>query len=141
MRSLLIASLLVALTACASRREAFAGEDPSLPFSRAVRVDDTVYVAGHLGLDPETRRAPVDPAVEVNLMLDAFGKTLDRAGVGWDDLVQVQVFCADVGLYDTFNAAYRERFSGAAFPARAFLGSGALLRGARFELNGIAVNR
>ena len=55
-----------------------------------------------------------------------------------DDLVQVQVFCSDVGLYDTFNAAYRARFSGE-FPARAFIGSGTLLRGCRFEMLGIAV--
>jgi hypothetical protein len=57
-----------------------------------------------------------------------------------DDLVQVQVHCSDVGLYQVFNDAYRARFSGA-FPARAFLGSGTLLRGCRFEMLGIAVLR
>jgi enamine deaminase RidA (YjgF/YER057c/UK114 family) len=57
-----------------------------------------------------------------------------------DDLVSVQVFCSDVGHYDAFNRVYRTFFSGE-FPARAFLGSGTLLFGARFEVQGIAVRR
>ena len=55
-----------------------------------------------------------------------------------DDLVSVQVFCSDVALYDDFNAVYRTYFTGDP-PARAFLGAGTLLRGARFEVMGIAV--
>jgi len=50
--------------------------------------------------------------------------------------VFVQVYCTDVKLYDTFNAVYRTYFK--RFPARAFLGSGPLLGGARFEIQGIA---
>jgi enamine deaminase RidA (YjgF/YER057c/UK114 family) len=55
-----------------------------------------------------------------------------------DDLIFVQVFCPDVSLFDRFNRAYRSYFR-ADFPARAFLGSGPLLFGARFELQAIAV--
>jgi enamine deaminase RidA (YjgF/YER057c/UK114 family) len=57
-----------------------------------------------------------------------------------DDLVAVQVFCSDISLYDEFNAIYRTYFSGG-FPTRAFIGSGKLLRGGRFEVQGIAVKR
>ena len=129
--------LAVALVACASPRQAFAG-NPDLPFSKAVLVGDTLYVAGHLGLDPETGMPPSDPGEEVRLLLDAFAETLTRAGATMDDLVQVQLYCSDVGLYDVFNAIYRTRFK-QQFPARAFIGSGKLLRGARFEIIGIAV--
>jgi enamine deaminase RidA (YjgF/YER057c/UK114 family) len=45
-----------------------------------------------------------------------------------------------VALYDTFNAVYKTYFRGD-YPARAFLGSGKLLRGARFEVQGTAVKR
>jgi 2-iminobutanoate/2-iminopropanoate deaminase len=55
-----------------------------------------------------------------------------------DDLVSVQVFCSDVANYDAFNAVYRTYFHGE-YPARAFLGSGKLLFGARYEVMGIAV--
>jgi 2-iminobutanoate/2-iminopropanoate deaminase len=57
-----------------------------------------------------------------------------------DDLVYVQVFSPHLDLYDPFNAIYRTYFS-KDFPARAFIGSGPLLRNARFEIVGIAVKR
>jgi len=79
------------------------------PFSDAVRVGDTLYVAGHLGLDPKTGNAAADP-----------------------------VYCTDLALYDTFNKAYTGYFHGT-LPARAFLGVAKLVRGARFEVQGTAV--
>jgi enamine deaminase RidA (YjgF/YER057c/UK114 family) len=57
-----------------------------------------------------------------------------------DDLVSVQVFCSDVSHYDAFNKVYRTFFK-KELPARAFLGSGRLLFGARFEVQGVAVRR
>jgi 2-iminobutanoate/2-iminopropanoate deaminase len=137
MRARLAAAAALALCGCHPLREHYPPPDPTLPFSNAVRVGNTLFLAGHLGLDPATGRAPADAAVEAGLLLDAFGATLARAGFGFDDLVSVEVHCSDVGLYDTFNAAYRQRFGGA-YPARAFLGSGPLLRGCRFEMLGTA---
>lgn len=115
-----------------------AGYGP-LPFSNGVVVGDTYYMSGHIGLDPATKKPPADAEQEARLMLDAFRETLSRAGLGMADLVFVQVFCLDVSLFDRFNAVYRSYFDGE-FPARAFLGSGPLLFGARFEIQGIAVN-
>lgn len=109
-----------------------------LPFSDGVRVGDTLYVAGHLGLDPQTQQAPADVELEARLVMDGVRHTVESAGFTMDDLVSVTVFCADLSQYDTFNRVYRGYFSGA-FPARAFIGSGPLLRGARFEVLGVAV--
>lgn len=72
------------------------------------------------------------------MMLDAFGKTLLRANLTMNDLVYVQLFCSDVSLFDKFNMVYRAYFA-EPFPPRAFIGSGPLLFGARFEIQGIAV--
>ena len=128
---------LVFLVACVAERRSFAHPNSDVPLSSAVLVGDTLYVSGHLGRDSETGLPPSDPAREVELLLDAFAATLQRAEMAMEDLVSVQVFCSDVSLYSVFNAAYRERFDGE-FPARAFIGSGALLRGCRFEMTGIA---
>ena len=95
-------------------------------------------MSGHIGLDEATKKPPADAEQEARLMLDAFRETLSRAGLKMADLVFVQVFCSDVSLFDRFNAVYRMYFGGE-FPARAFLGSGPLLFGARFEIQGIAV--
>jgi len=107
-------------------------------FSDAVRVGDTLYVAGHLGLDPKTGNAAADPEAEAHLVLDAVRHTLERAGYAMDDLVSVTVYCTDLGLYDTFNKAYTGYFHGS-LPARAFIGVDKLVRGARFEVQGTAV--
>ena len=111
-----------------------------LPFSEGVLVGDTLYVAGHIGIDPKTGKAPADIDAEIKLLFDAFRQTLTEGGMTMDDLVQVQVHCTDLSLYDKFNAAYRANFS-KDFPARAFLGANQLLRGGHFEMLGIAVKR
>ncbi len=72
------------------------------------------------------------------MMLDLFLETLSHVRLSMNDLVFVQVFCSDVSLFEKFNSVYRTYFA-EPFPARAFIGSGPLLLGARFEIQGIAV--
>ena len=110
------------------------------PFSNAVRVGDTLYVAGHIGIDPKTGKPPVDVEQEIKLLLDGFQATVEKGGMTMEDLVMVTVHCPDVSLYNQFNAAYVKYFHHE-LPARAFLGSGPLLFGAHFEMLGTAVKR
>ncbi len=111
--------------------------EPNLPFSDAVLVGDTLYVSGRIGLDPRTGQAPADLDREIKLLLDGFQAVLAAGGMTMDDLVQVTIFCPDVSLFDKWNAAYRTYFKGE-LPARAFIGSGPLLRGGHFEMMGVA---
>ncbi|HIA99906.1 MAG TPA: RidA family protein [Gemmatimonadetes bacterium] len=108
------------------------------PFSGAVLAGNTLYISGTLGLDADGE-VPAAVDVEARNVLNNIRGQLQDAGMTMDDLVLVQVYCSDVAFYDTFNEVYRTYFS-AEFPARAFLGSGTLLRGARFEVMGIAVD-
>ena len=110
------------------------------PFSEAVLVGDTLFVGGHIGLDPSTGKPGDTPEVEARLVMEAVKRTIEAAGMTMDDLVSVQVYCSDVSFYDAFNGVYRTYFHGQ-FPARAFLGSGKLLFGARFEVLGVAVRK
>lgn len=109
------------------------------PFSGAVLAGNTLYLAGRIGLTPD-RRVPATAAEEARLVLDDVKATLAAARMTMDDLVTVQVFCSDVSHYDAFNKVYRTYFT-KEFPARAFLGAGTLLYGARFEVQAIAVRR
>lgn len=108
------------------------------PFSDAVLVGNTLYLAGRIGVDPETGYPPDDIEKEIRLLLDGFQSVLKEAGMTMDDLVYVTVYCTDLKLYDTFNRIYRSYFK-KDFPARAFVGTSALLRGGHFEMQGIAV--
>ena len=112
------------------------GRSVEAPFSDAVLAGDTLYLSGRLGL--ENGQLPADPQQEARNVLDQIQAVLEQAGMTMDDLVSVQVFCSDVAYFGDFNAVYTSYFSGSP-PARAFVGSGALLRGARFEVAGIAV--
>ena len=111
---------------------------PGLPFSDGVLVGDTLYISGRIGLDPATGVAPASVEAELDLLFEGFQAVLREAGMNMDDLVWVQVYSPDVSLWQQFNAAYVKLFS-REFPARAFLGSGALLMNGRFEMLGIAV--
>ena len=108
------------------------------PFSGAVLAGNTLYISRTLGLDA-IGEVPSAVDAEARNVLNNIQAQLQAAGMSMDDLVLVQVYCSDVAFYDTFNEVYRTYFS-AEFPARAFLGSGTLLREARFEVMGIAIN-
>ena len=110
------------------------------PFSEGVLVGDTLYVGGHLGIDPATGKPGATPEEEARLVMESVKRTVEAAGLSMDDLVTVQVYCSDVTFFDAFNGVYRTYFHGN-YPARAFLGAGKLLFGARFEVLGIAVKK
>jgi 2-iminobutanoate/2-iminopropanoate deaminase len=112
----------------------------SLPFSDGVLVGDTLYIAGHIGLDRKTGQAPADAEQEARLVMDGIKTTVEAAGMSIDDVVSLQIFCTDLKLYETFNAVYRTYFHGD-YPARAFIGTDKLLRGGRYEVMGIAIKK
>jgi 2-iminobutanoate/2-iminopropanoate deaminase len=112
----------------------------SLPFSDGVLVGDTLYIAGHIGLDPKTGQAPADPEQEAHRVMDGIKTTVEAAGLSMDDVVSVEIFCTDLKLYETFNAVYKTYFHGQ-YPARAFIGTDKLLRGGRYEVMGIAIKK
>jgi 2-iminobutanoate/2-iminopropanoate deaminase len=114
------------------------GSLAGLPFSNAVLVGNTLYVAGHIGVDDASGQAPADLDKEIQLLLDGFRATLAQASMKMDNLVSADVYCTDLSLYDKFNTSYRKQFS-KDFPARAFVGVASLLRGAHFEMQGVAV--
>jgi reactive intermediate/imine deaminase len=116
------------------------GRSDDLPYSNAVLVGDTLYLSGAIGIDPDTGAPAESVEQEVRIVLDSMRTRLEMVGMDMDDLVQVRVYCPDLSLYDQFNAVYSTYFTDH-YPARAFIGSGPLLRGGRFEITGIAVRQ
>ena len=100
---------------------------------------DTLYLSGNIGLEPGNK-VPKEAATEARLLMESFEKRLAAAGMTMDDLVYVTVYSSDVSDYAVFNAEYRKHFHHE-FPARAYIGAGKLLFGARWEMQGVAVRR
>jgi 2-iminobutanoate/2-iminopropanoate deaminase len=109
-----------------------------LPFSPGLTLGDTLYVSGHLGVDPAVGKAPDDPEEEARQVLHSVELTLKEAGMSMDDLVYVEIYCTDLKLYGAFNKAYASTLK-SPYPARDFIGVKDLLFGAHFEVTGIAV--
>jgi 2-iminobutanoate/2-iminopropanoate deaminase len=109
------------------------------PYSGAVQVGDTLYLSGDIGLEPGNK-VPKEAATEARLLMEAYERRLTAAGMTMDDLVYVTVYSSDVNDYAVFNAEYRKHFHHE-FPARAYIGAGKLLFGARWEMQGIAIRR
>jgi 2-iminobutanoate/2-iminopropanoate deaminase len=116
------------------------GRPGDFPFSDGVLVGDTLYIAGRIGIDPATGYAPADVEQEIRFLLDGVVAILRDADMSMDDLVSATVFCPDLSLFDRFNTIYRSYFK-REYPARAFIGSGPLLRNGRFEMIGVAIRR
>ena len=111
----------------------------ALPFSDAVVEGNMLYMGGTAWWD-KTDKPPADAEEEAKLTMEAVKRLLESQGMEMDDLVSVQVYCTDLSLYDKFNGVYRTYFR-EKFPSRAFIGVASLIRGAHFELTGIAVKR
>ena len=139
--ALVMATLGVTATAQERRHVRLKSRDAAdvRPFDDAVRVGNTLYLAGRIGTDA-TGKVPAEAAAEVRNVMDQIKAVLTQEGMTMDDLVTVTVYCTDLSLYGSFNDVYRTYFT-KGFPVRAFVGTGSLLAGGRFEVQGIAVKR
>ncbi len=135
-----VASVSVHAQASRTYIDGRSGADGNIPpYSGAVSVGDTLYLAGALGTD-ENLEVPDDPADEARNVMNAIKNNVEAAGMTMDDIVSIQVYCTDLNLYQAFNDVYRTFFT-QEYPARAFIGVATLLFDARFEVQGIAVRR
>ena len=112
---------------------------PGLPFSEAVRVGDTLYLSGQIGVRPGTLALPPGGiAVEAPQTMENIRTVLAAHGLAMGDLVKCTVMLADMSEWPIFNEIYRKFFDGQ-FPARSALGANGLALGARVEVECIAV--
>ncbi|MCH2146080.1 MAG: Rid family detoxifying hydrolase [Phycisphaerales bacterium] len=146
-RSLAALAGFAILTGCATDNRGPAVEflDPGtilpsgLPFSEAVRVNDTLYLSGMVGVLPGTLElAPGGIEEESRQTMDNIRMTLEAHGASMDDVVKCTVMLADISEWGTFNEIYKTYFNGR-FPARSALGANGLALGARVEVDCIAV--
>jgi 2-iminobutanoate/2-iminopropanoate deaminase len=114
--------------------------DARPPFSAAVLVGDTLYLAGSIDLDPATGKPAATVEGAARASLDGVRRSVEAAGMTMDELVWVQVFATDPADFATFGRVYETYFHGP-LPARSFVGVDKLMGGARFEVTGIAVRR
>ena len=107
------------------------------PYSQAIQVNNTLYLAGQIALEPTTRKIVSGGIKEQTIrVMENLGAVLNEAGFNFEDVVQSQVFIADMNDYKAMNEVYTEYFKNAP-PARAAVQT-VLFPGALIEIIMIA---
>ena len=108
-----------------------------LPFSEAVRVGDTLYLSGQLGLGPDGK-LPLGIDAQARQAMDNIGGVLKRRGLGWGDVVKCTVMLGNMADWPAFNKVYVTYFPDGQFPARSAFGADGLALGALLEVECLA---
>ena len=107
-------------------------------YSQAVKVGDTVYLSGQIGLDPATMQLVEGIDAQVLRVFENLQAVAAAAGGTLADCVKVSVFLIDLGNFAKVNEAMAKYFA-QPYPARAAIGVASLPRGALVEADAVLV--
>jgi 2-iminobutanoate/2-iminopropanoate deaminase len=111
------------------------------PYSQAIETSGarTLYCSGQIPLDPATGElVPGGIEDQTSRVLENLGHVLEAAGAGFHHVVKTTVFLVDLADFPKMNEVYARAFTRHP-PARATVQVAALPRGARVEIEAIAV--
>lgn len=112
------------------------------PYSQAIEVKAggrMVFLSGQIPLDVKTGELVAgDISAQTERVMENLGAVLRAAALGLADVVRCTIYLVDLGEFAKVNAVYGRYFA-AAPPARATVQVTALPRGARVEIDAIAV--
>ncbi|HEY3105384.1 MAG TPA: Rid family detoxifying hydrolase [Gaiellaceae bacterium] len=108
------------------------------PYSQAIVHDDLVFVAGQIGIDPETNQV-VEGGIDAQAeqVMKNLGAILEAAGTSLQNVLKASIFLVDFGDFPKMNEIYA-RYVGPDFPARATVQIAGLPSGALVEIEVIA---
>ena len=107
-------------------------------YSQAVKVGDTVYLSGQIGLDPTTMQLAEGIDAQIVRVFDNLKAVAEAAGGSLADVVKLNVFLTDLAHFKTVNEVMGCYFS-EPFPARAAVGVASLPRDALVEADAVMV--
>ena len=105
-------------------------------YSQAVRVGDTIYLSGQIGLDPATMQMVDGIDAQIVRVFENLKAVAEAAGGSLADVVKLNVFLTDLGNFARVNETMAKYFS-QPFPARAAVGVKELPRGALVEADAV----
>lgn len=109
------------------------------PYSQAVEAGGMVFCSGQIGLDPASGQLVGGGTVaEAERVLQNLAAVLAAAGLGFEHVVRTTIYLVDLAEFAAVNEVYA-RFVRPPYPARATVGVAALPRGARVEIDAVAL--
>jgi 2-iminobutanoate/2-iminopropanoate deaminase len=107
------------------------------PYSQATRTGDLLFVSGQLGIIPGQGKLAEGFAAQTRQALDNMKAILEAAGSSLNQVLAVDVFVMDMGLFAELNAIYGEYFADHK-PARAAIQVAGLPLGGLVEFKCVA---
>ena len=107
-------------------------------YSQAVKVGNTVYLSGQIGLDPHSMQLVEGIEAQIIRVFDNLKAVCEAAGATLNDIAKLNIFLTDLAHFAKVNEIMAQYFA-APFPARAAIGVASLPRGARIEADAILV--
>ena len=111
---------------------------PGKPYSPGVLVGETLYIAGQVSLDPQTREQPSTIEEQTHMAMKNMGYVLRDAGMDYDNVVTCHVQLDDMDDYQGMNKVYGSYYTSGRYPARTTLEFPALPSDSRLEITCIA---
>ena len=105
-------------------------------YSQAVRVDNTVYLSGQIGLDPNSMAMVDGIDAQINRVFQNLRAVADAAGGSLDDVVTLNIYLTDLTHFNRVNEIMATYFH-QPYPARAAVGVASLPRNALVEADGV----
>jgi len=105
-------------------------------YSQAVRVGDTVYLSGQIGLDPQSMQLAKGIEAQIIRVFDNLKAVVEAAGGTLSDVVKLNVYLTDLTHFAKVNEIMARYFS-EPYPARAAVGVKELPCGALVEAEGV----
>ena len=133
-----LAVLFVAAAPVAEKKAVFGDTKPVGPYSPAVDVGDTVYLAGQIAL-ADGKLVTGGIQAETHQVMKNVEAVLTNAGLDFSNIVKATVFLQDVGDFQAMNEVYGTYFEGTIPPARTTVAVAAIPLGAKVEIEFIAV--
>lgn len=110
---------------------------PIGPYSQGIDAG-SIYCSGQVGADPSTGNLEQGIVAQTTRVLSNLEAVLNAAGLSLRDVVKTTVFLVDLSEFAAMNEEYSRHFS-SPFPARSTVQVAALPKGARVEIDAVAV--
>jgi reactive intermediate/imine deaminase len=107
-------------------------------YSQAVRVNDTVYLSGQIGLDPASMQMVDGIEAQIHQVFTNLAAVATASGGTLADVVKLNVFLTDLVNFPKVSEIMAQYFS-EPYPARAAVGVAALPRAALVEADAVMV--
>ena len=105
-------------------------------YSQAVRVDNTVYLSGQIGLDPNTMQMVEGIEAQIHRVFQNLRAVASAAGSSLNDTVKLNIYLTDLAHFAKVNEIMAGYFH-QPYPARAAVGVASLPRDALVEADGV----